>query len=118
MIAYDVFEHIFNLADTLKKINGCLKEGGYLISKSTFSGGGAHLFKNEIYQNFKNFNELLSNNGFDFVSRLKANHFSRMLNKIGFRYFLGSIRLSKRLKHGGNFIIHRKRTENFVDVDK
>lgn len=109
VIAYDVFEHIFDLPGAVKKINSCLIDNGYLISKSTFSGGGAHLLKNEIYQNFKIFNELLSNNGFDFVSRLKANHFSRMLNKIGFRYFLGSIRLSKRLKHGGNFIVHRKK---------
>ena len=108
VIAYDVFEHIFDLSRIIKKINSCLVAGGYLISKSTFSGGGLHLSKNGMYQNLKNFNGLLSDNGFQFLGQLKADRFSRIVNKIGFRYFLMSIRISKRLKHGGNFVVHRK----------
>ncbi len=109
VIAYDVFEHIFDLVDTIRKINNWLIPGGYLISISTFSGRGIHLIKNEIYQNFTNFNDLLSNNGFEFWGRLKADHFSNLLNKIGFKYPLFSIRLSKKPKYGGNLIVHRKK---------
>lgn len=108
VIAYDVFEHIFDLAGAIKKINVCLITGGYLISKSTFSGGGLHLLKNEIYQDLKDFNRLLSDNGFQSLGQLKADRFSRILNKMAFRYLLMSIRISKRLKHGGNFVVHRK----------
>lgn len=111
VIAYDVFEHIFDLAGAIKKINVCLITGGYLISKSTFSGGGLHLLKNEIYQDLKGFNRLLSDNGFEFIGQLKADRFSRILNKMAFRYLLMSIRISKRLKHGGNFVVHRKIAE-------
>lgn len=111
VVAYDVFEHIFDLANAIKKINRCLITGGYLIDISTFSGGGLHLLKNEIYQDLKDFNRLLSDNGFEFIGQLKADRFSRILNKMAFRYLLMSIRISKRLKHGGNFVVHRKIAE-------
>lgn len=114
VIAYDVFEHIFDLANAIKKVNRCLITGGYLIDISTFSGGGLHLLKNEIYQNFKNFNGLLSKKGFKFIGQLKIDRFSSLLNEIGFKCMLFSIRLSKKLKHGGNLIVHKK-IANLID---
>lgn len=111
VVAYDVFEHIFDLPPALKKINACLSDGGYLISKSTFSGGGLHLLKNEIYQDFNKFNELLQRSGFEFIGQLKAGRFNNLLNKIGLKYLLFSIRLKERHKYGGNFIVHRKRVD-------
>jgi len=108
VVAYDVLEHIYDLQSEIKKINNFLLPGGYLISKSTFSGGGIHLPKNEIYSDFRIFNNLLCENGFDFIGRLKSERLSGLLNKIGFQSVLFGIRISYRLKHGGNFIIHKK----------
>jgi hypothetical protein len=111
VIAYDVFEHIFDLPSALKRINAYLRNEGYLISKNTFSGGGLHLSKNNIYQDFQRFNQLLKDSGFNFIGQLKPDRFSRMLNKLGFKYLLMFIRLSRREKYGGNFIIHKRAIE-------
>lgn len=108
VIVFDVFEHMFDLPRIIKEINSCLVNGGYLLGISTFSGGSLHLVKNKIYQNFKNFNEFLAQNGFEFIGQLKADRLSGLLNKVGFKYLLFSIGLRKRQKHGGNLIVHRK----------
>jgi len=114
VVGYDVFEHIFDLPATIEKINSCLIIGGYLISISTFGGGGLHLLKNELYQKFENFNGLLSKKGFRFVGQLKIDRFSSLLNEIGFKYMSFSIRLNKKPKHGGNLIVHKK-IANLID---
>ncbi len=108
VVTYDVLEHIYNLQSVIEKINKFLVSGGFLISKSTFSGGGIHLPKNEIYSNLKVFNDFLHKDGFNFVGQLKSDRFSRLLNRVGLGFVSFDIRISRRLKHGGNFVIHRK----------
>jgi len=105
--AYDVFEHIFDLKNVLIKINNLLIKNGFLISKPTFSGGGIHLAKNEIYQDFNKFDNLLKETGFELVGQLKSGHVSRFLNLFKINY-CPDILIKKRNKFGGNFIIHRK----------
>jgi len=108
VVAYDVFEHLFDLDKAVRHINRFLKPEGLLISKSTFSGGGAHLVKNEKFLDMKVFDDFLSSKGFIFVGQLKENRFSRLLNKAGLRNYVFGVRVNRKLKYGGNFLIHKK----------
>ena len=108
VVAYDVFEHLFDLDNAVKYINRFLKPGGVLISRSTFSGGGIHLTKNEKFLDMKVFDDFLNNKGFMFVGQLKADRFSRLLNKLGLEYYVIGVRIKRKLKYGGNFLIHKK----------
>ena len=108
VVAYDVFEHLFDLDKAVRHINRFLKPGGFLMSRSTFTGGGAHLAKNEKFLDMKVFDDLLAKNGFIFIGQLKEDRFSRFLNKLGSRHYVFNIRIKRKLKYGGNFLIHKK----------
>lgn len=108
IVAYDVLEHLFDLEGAAGQISVLLKDDGFLLSHSAFSGGRLHLKKNEKYMDLNKFNHVLSMHGLSFVGQLKPDKLSRLINKIGLGYFIFSIRFSKRLKHGGNFLVHRK----------
>ena len=112
VFAWDVFEHLYDLEKTLKEIRGMLKPGGLLISKSTFAESESthiHLEKNRIYNDMKVWNALLDKAGFNFIGQLKPGPVSRILEKtFGWHHPLG-IRIVRKLKHGGNFVIHAKR---------
>lgn len=108
VVAWDVLEHIFDTDNALKDINRLLKKGGLFINRSTFSGGGVHLKKNEIYQDMHIFNCLLEKSGFRYLGRLKSDYLSQALKSLGFRHYLGGVRISKRMKYGGNFLIYKK----------
>ena len=108
VISYDVLEHVYDIDRTLDDIYSCLRQGGIFIHRSTFATGGIHLRKHELYQDFNKFNEFLNSKKFSFIGRLKADRFSTFLNKAGLRNIIFSVRVSKRLKYGGNFLLHRK----------
>ena len=112
VFAWDVFEHIYDLETTLQQIRGMLKPDGLLVSKSTFAESESthiHLEKNYLYNDMKAWNRLLDKAGFDFVGQLKPGPVSRTLEKtFGWHRPLG-IRIVRKLKHGGNFVIHKKR---------
>ena len=112
VVAWDVFEHLYDLKSALGRIRDLLKPGGWLLSKSTFAESEQHhihLEKNRIYNDMKVWNQLLGKNGFDYVGQLKPGRISRLLEKLlGWHRPLG-IRIVPKLKHGGNFLIHEKR---------
>lgn len=108
VVAYDVFEHLFDLDKAIRDINRILKQGDFLINRSTFIGGGDHLAKNEKFLDMKVFDNFLNNKGFIFLGQLKTDHFSRFLNKLGLRYHVFGIRIKRKLKYGGNFLIYKK----------
>ncbi|MCD6490190.1 MAG: class I SAM-dependent methyltransferase [Thermodesulfobacterium sp.] len=107
VVAYDVLEHLPNLEETMKKIADILNKRGFLLNKSTFSGGGLHLKKNEKYIDIKVFNDLLKNFGLCYYGRLKNSFFSNALKVIGVNKITG-VRLSKKIKYGGNFLVYKK----------
>lgn len=115
VFAWDVFEHLYDLDSAIGRIRGLLKPGGWLVSKSTFAESEQHhihLEKNRIYNDIKVWNQLLSKHGFEYVGQLKPGPVSRLLEKtVGWHRPFG-IRVVPRLKHGGNFLIHRKRRTN------
>ncbi len=112
VFAWDVFEHLYDLESTLGQIRELLRPGGWLVSKSTFSESQQHhihLEKNRIYDDIRVWNQLLDRQGFDFIGQLKPGPVSRILEKtVGWHRPLG-IRIARKLKHGGNFLIHEKR---------
>lgn len=108
VICYDVLEHVFDIDQTVNSIYSCLCDGGIFIHRSTFATGGIHLRKYEGYQNFNKFNNFLYSKRFSFIGRLKADHISTFLNKAGLRNIILNVRISKRPKYGGNFLLHRK----------
>lgn len=112
IVAWDVFEHLYDLGETLGRIQQLLRPGGWLVSKSTFAESEQHhihLEKNRIYNDIGVWNRLLDEKGFDFIGQLKQDPVSRLLEKTtGWHRPLG-IRIVHKLKHGGNFLIHEKR---------
>jgi 2-polyprenyl-3-methyl-5-hydroxy-6-metoxy-1,4-benzoquinol methylase len=113
--AWDVLEHLFDLEDTIKKIAQLLRPGGWFLSKSTFAVEGGHhldihLAKHACYADVKRLNELLSQSGFVFRGQLKPSRLSRLLRIGGLRHAVAGIRIAPRLKHGGNFLVHERRT--------
>lgn len=108
VICYDVLEHLFDIDEALDSIYSCLCKSGIFIHRSTFATGGIHLRKHGLLQDFNKFNEYLRSKGFSFVGRLKVDHLSASLNKMGFKDIIFDVRISKRPKYGGNFLLHRK----------
>ncbi len=108
VICYDVLEHVFDISQTVSSIYNCLCDGGIFIHRSTFATGGIHLLKYEGYRDFDKFNEYLKSKGFYYIGRLKVDHFSTLLNKIGLKDIILNVRISKRPKYGGNFLLHKK----------
>lgn len=105
--AYDVLEHLPELDKKIGKLSLLLAKGGYLISKSTFSGGGLHLKENERYLDFNEFNKLLDGHGLQYAGRIKDSYFTQLLKGFGLHTVCG-IRIKKDSKTGGCFLLHKK----------
>jgi 2-polyprenyl-3-methyl-5-hydroxy-6-metoxy-1,4-benzoquinol methylase len=115
VIAWDVLEHLFDLDAAMDQIAGLLREGGRLISKSSFADAQSqsqhchiHLAQHEPYGDVPTFNKLCARHHLDFVGQLKPNPLSRLLRRVGCSHAVTGIRVSPRQKHGGNFLIHVK----------
>ena len=113
IVAWDVLEHLFDLEGAIRKIAGLLRPGGWFLSKSTFATSGSpheaiHLAQHARYGDVRVFNELVADNGFRFLGQLKPNRFSRLLKSCGMRSAVTGIRITPRLKHGGNFLVHER----------
>ncbi|MFA5410475.1 MAG: class I SAM-dependent methyltransferase [Candidatus Omnitrophota bacterium] len=105
--AYDVLEHIPGLEKAIEKLALLLKNRGYLISKSTFSGKGLHLKENERYLDMAILNDLLSRYNLAHLGRVKDSFSTVFLKSIGIKSIAG-IRVKRDKKYGGDFILHRK----------
>jgi len=95
VVSYDVLEHIFDVKNSVRAISKLITLNGYFVCKCSFSGDGLHLTKNEKYQDIKLFNKMLESAGLNFYGRIKP------------MFFFG-IRIDKKIKYGGNFLIFRK----------
>lgn len=109
IVAYDVLEHLFDLEATCRRLSRSLTPGGWFITKSTFSGGGAHLEKNFKYADMRAYNAMLAGCGLAYRGRLKPGWVSEALRALGWRYAVLGIRVSPLLKYGGNFLLHQAR---------
>jgi len=113
VMAWDVLEHVFDLEATMAHVAEVIRNGGWLLSKSTFAdaNGGhlhIHLAKHACYQDVGRFNQLVLPYGYRYVGQLKPNRLSRLLRAGGARYAVAGIRITPRLKHGGNFLVHER----------
>ncbi len=113
VVAWDVLEHMFDLDQAVGRIGALLRPGGSFLSKSTFAEAGGqhlhiHLAKHAVYAEVARFNDLVGRAGFRYLGQLKPNRLSRLLRTCGLRYTVAGIRISPRLKHGGNFLVHVK----------
>ncbi len=108
VMAYDVLEHLFDVPAALRQIAGLLRSGGIFFVKSTFMGGGAHLSKNDIYEELPNLNRTAAECGFRFLGQLKTDRMSRLLSRLGLRYATLGVRIALRKKTGGNILVYRK----------
>ena len=109
IVSYDVFEHLFDLEDTCRRLSRSLAPGGWLVSKPTFSGEGAHLEKNFQYADMRVYNRLLADCGLVYRGRLKAGWLSEGLRLLGRPYTVVDLRISPLVKYGGNFLLHQAR---------
>jgi len=77
IVSVDCLEHLKPLPEYIKLFNISLRNGGYLLVKSSFYGRGLHLLSNYKYDCLKTFNEMMRNNGFvlkgQLITRLKRN---------------------------------------------
>jgi cyclopropane fatty-acyl-phospholipid synthase-like methyltransferase len=101
VVSYDVLEHVFDVEQSVKAISNLTALNGYFVCKCSFSGDGLHLTKNEQYQDLKLFNKMLEEHGLKFFGRIKS------------ALFFG-IRIDKKVKYGGNFLIFKKFKGNFL----
>jgi len=113
IVAWDVLEHLFDLEGAIRNIAGLLRPRGLFLSKSTFATEGTpheaiHLAQHKRYADVAVFNELVAGSGFQYLGQLKPNRVSRLLRTCGFRYAVAGIRITPRLKHGGNFLVHER----------
>lgn len=113
VVAWDVLEHVFDLGETIAGISRVLPKGGWMISKSTFAEEHDHQFhihlaKHAPYQDVAKFNALIAQQGFRYLGQLKPDRFSRLLRVCGIRHAVMGTRISPRLKHGGNFLVHQR----------
>lgn len=116
IVAWDVLEHLFDLDAAVRNIALLLRKDGWLMSKSTFAehdghhehGEHIHLAKHACYSDVRQFNQLLSRCGFHFLGQLKPNPLSRLLRTCGFQGAVAGVRITPRLKHGGNFLVHTR----------
>ena len=115
IVAWDVLEHLFDLEGVIRNIAQLLRSRGWFISKSTFAVEGGpheaiHLAQHARYADVTAFNELVARSGFRYLGQLKPNRFSRLLRACGLRHVVAGIRITPRLKHGGNFLVHERAT--------
>lgn len=108
VISDNVFEHLLDLEYVVKGINEVLREGGYLIARSSFGGGGSHLRKNEHYSQFDVYDRLMRDRGFRYCGQLKEDPLTREINKYAKNYWILTVYLRKRRKYGGNFLVYWK----------
>lgn len=109
VVAYDVLEHLFDVEEALRQINRALKDRGYLITRSSFATeGDMHLPKNRKFQDIRLFDTMMRGAGFVFLGQVKPDYLSQLLKMAGLKNRLPGIRLKRRLKYGGNFIVYRK----------
>lgn len=107
IVAYDVFEHIPSLDKVIEKLSNSLKNGGYLITKSTFSGRGSHLKENEQYSDMTRFDQMLGSFNLRHIGRIKDTFITDLFAFFKVHAIFG-IRIKKDKKYGGDFIFYNK----------
>ena len=111
IVAWDVLEHIYDLEGAIRNVAGLLRPAGWFLSKSTFATDGTpheaiHLAIHKRYADVAALNSLFARSGLAFRGQLKPNRLARLCKSLGMPYAVPGIRITPRLKHGGNFLVH------------
>ncbi|MBM3246487.1 MAG: class I SAM-dependent methyltransferase [Candidatus Omnitrophica bacterium] len=80
IFSFDAFEHIKDFAQTLQALAGHIAPGGSLVFSGAFSGKTLHLEENERYDNFKNLDRLMRDNGLTFKDKFAQFYFYKRAN--------------------------------------
>lgn len=75
VFSFDAFEHIKDFPEMLKELVAHIRPGGSLIFSGAFSGKTLHLEENEKYNDFKNLDILMRNNGLIFQDKFAQFYF-------------------------------------------
>jgi 2-polyprenyl-3-methyl-5-hydroxy-6-metoxy-1,4-benzoquinol methylase len=113
VVAWDVLEHLFDLEPAIAAIAQHLTPRGWFITKSTFADEDGHheeihLIKHAHYHDMQRFNAMICSNGLSFLGQLKPDRLSRLLCQLGFAHAVAGYRITPKLKHGDNFLVHQR----------
>lgn len=108
IVTLDVFEHLPDLRDTIRRLAGALVPDGWLISKSTFAADDPlHLPHNLVYADLRALNRLLADEGFAYRGRLRPDPLSEQWFRWTRAPSVLAVRLDGKLKYGGRFVVHQ-----------
>ncbi|OGX38266.1 MAG: hypothetical protein A3C53_01620 [Omnitrophica WOR_2 bacterium RIFCSPHIGHO2_02_FULL_68_15] len=103
----DVLEHVSDLAATVRQLKAALQPGGWLIGTHSFTPDDPlHLASSHQYGDLKKFDAFMQTEGFRYRGRLKACVVSEAIYRHTGRSIIGTVRLSRKLKGGGNLLVY------------
>ena len=107
VLAVDVLEHVSDLAATVRQLKAALQPGGWLIGTHSFTPDDPlHLASSHQYGDLKKFDAFMQTEGFRYRGRLKACVVSEAIYRHTGRSIIGTVRLSRKLKGGGNLLVY------------
>lgn len=108
VLAVDVLEHVPDLAGTVRQLKAALQPGGWLIGTHSFTPDDPlHLASSHQYGDLKKFDQFMQQEGFRYHGRLKACVVSETLYRHTGCSIVWTVRLSRKLKGGGNLLVYR-----------
>lgn len=109
ILGVDVLEHVPDLAATVRQLKAALQPGGWLIATHSFTPDDPlHLASSHQYGDITLFDRFMQSEGFRYRGRLKTDPLSDMLYRHTHRPVVFNIRLSPKLKGGGNLLVYEK----------
>lgn len=116
VLAIDVLEHVPDLVATVRQLRAALspglpgrQAGGWLIGTHSFTAGDPlHLASSHQYGDLKKFDAFMQTEGFRYRGRLKACVVSEAIYRHTGRSIIWTIRLSRKLKGGGNLLVYER----------
>lgn len=118
VLAVDVLEHVPDLVGTLRQLRAALQPGpaerrgagGWLIATHSFTDGDPlHLASSHQYGDLRMFDALMQAEGFRYRGRLKVDPLSEAWSRLTRRPVVWGVRLSPKLKGGGNLLVYERR---------
>lgn len=107
ILAVDVLEHVADLEATLQNLKAALQPGGWLLGTQSFSEEDPlHVSSLHCYDDVRLFDRLMQAQGFRYLGRLKPDPWTEQLARISRRPIVWGVRLSPRLKGGGNLLVY------------
>lgn len=112
VLGIDVLEHVPDLVATLRQLKAALQPGGWLIATHSFTDQDPlHLASSHAYGDLKKFDRLMQEESFRYLGRLKSDPISEQFYRLTQQPVVWGVRLSPKLKGGGNLLIYQKEKE-------